>query len=351
MIYIGEKHGKFSHLATESKLFDQYYYLSAGKYRRYHGESLLTKLTDLKTMWLNLRDIFRLVIGMIESYFLFKKIKPSSVLLKGGYVCVPAGFGASKSGAFIVTHDSDTVPGLANRLSSRYADVHATGMPTTFYDYPENKMIYTGVPINNLYRKYSSDEIRFLKEKYSIEPSRRVILLIGGSLGAERLNNYIAMLTQELINKANVHIICITGQNKAQKFREIAVESKYLTVVEFTSELFEYTAMADLVIARAGATAMAELAYQQKTVLLIPSPDLAGGHQIKNAEYYKQIEACEVVQESQIKDKGIGYLQNKIIDLLDNQTKANQLAKNLATTTPKDAAENLAKVLLGGKNK
>lgn len=330
-------------------MFDEYYYISAGKYRRYHGESMVAKLLDVKTMWFNFRDIFRLGKGMVESYFLLKKLRPSSVLLKGGYVCVPVGFGASKSGAFIITHDSDTVPGLANKLVSRYASVHATGMPVELYNYPKDKIFYTGVPINNLYRTYSANEVRFLKEKYSIDSNRRVVLVMGGSLGAERLNNLIAQITQSLISKANAYLICITGRDKAKKFSRVAGQSEYLYVVEFTSELFEYTAMADLVIARAGATAMAELAHQKKTVLLVPNTDLPGGHQLENAKYYQKIDAVEMVKESEINEVGPIYLEKKVVKLLDDQSRSKQLAKNLAAAVPEDPAGTLARLLIDRK--
>ena len=136
LVYIGEKNGKFSYIAENSNLFDELYFVSAGKLRRYHGESLLTRLFDVKTNILNIRDVFRLLAGLVQSYFLFRKIQPDALLLKGGYVGVPVASAGRLHHVPYITHDSDALPGLSNRLAARWARYHATAMPAKYYSYP-----------------------------------------------------------------------------------------------------------------------------------------------------------------------------------------------------------------------
>lgn len=352
IIYVGEKNGKFSHIAEESGVFDSCKYIYAGKLRRYHGESLFTRLTDIKTLFFNVRDIFKLFAGTVQSIFLFRKLRPASVLLKGGYVCVPASIGAKLSKAVIITHDSDALPGLSNRFAAQFATYHATAMPPKYYSYPSKSVKHVGLPVNELFREYSNSEMRFLREKLKIKIESPVILITGGSNGAHRLNNWILQSLEELMHiYPELHAIIAAGKGNKKQFEKSAVYHSYkdrIILEEFTDELYHYSAVSDVIITRAGATAIAEFAAQSKACVLIPSPFLSGGHQLKNAVVYNDAGSVKVVYEKDL-THGVKLLTTAIQGLLDNKSDRTELGRRLHATLPiKPASKSLAELLLKG---
>ena len=119
IIAVCEKDAKFLHLFQDDKFIDSVHQIAAGKYRRYAGLSRLKRLTDVSTLALNVRDAGRLCRGYTQARRLLKRIKPDMILIKGGFVGVPVGLAAAHLNIPFITHDSDSTPGMANRIISR----------------------------------------------------------------------------------------------------------------------------------------------------------------------------------------------------------------------------------------
>jgi UDP-N-acetylglucosamine--N-acetylmuramyl-(pentapeptide) pyrophosphoryl-undecaprenol N-acetylglucosamine transferase len=155
-----------------------------------------------------------------------------------------------------------------------------------------------------------------------------------------------------LASNPNLHIVHIAGQQNEEELKKqysVLLEgnsNKKVTVLGFTSELYKYEAAADLIISRAGATAVAEFAAAGKACILIPSPFLTGGHQLKNAEQLQKIGAVEVVDN----DAPAEMLLGKAVKLLSDPKKRRSLAQKLGSTAKLEAAGSLADVLLGIAN-
>lgn len=348
LIYIGEKNGKFSHIAADSKLFDELHFVSAGKLRRYHGESAITKLLDFKTNLLNLRDTFKILAGLIQSYLLLKRLKPDAILLKGGFVCVPIALAARAHKVQYITHDSDALPGLSNRIAARWARYHATGMPAQYYAYPQATIRVVGVPTDMRYHAYSEAEQRILREKYDIGPKAQVILVTGGSNGARRLNEAVIKMLPKLIkNHPDIHVLHQIGAGNEDQLARLDEDSKkHAIFFDFSSELFHMSAISDIVIARAGASFIAEFAAQGKACIIVPNPYLTGGHQLKNAKVYADAGAAVIVNEAELQADP-DSLYNSAAMLLNNPEKRELLSKNLHSLTPSEnAATALAKLLI-----
>lgn len=321
--------------------------MSAGKLRRYHGESFLRKLFDVKTNLLNIRDVFRLLAGLVQSYFLLKRLKADSVLLKGGFVCVPVAMAAHAHKVPYITHDSDALPGLSNRIAARWAKYHATAMPAQYYTYPKDSIRVVGVPTDNRYRSYSKAEQAILREKFGISTDAQVILATGGSNGARRMNDVIINALPELLGKnPKLHILHQIGAGNDDQVAGLSSELySRATFFDFSSELFHMSAIADVVITRAGASAIADFAQQGRACIVIPNPFLTGGHQLKNAQVYADANAAVILQEDKLAGN-TKLLGNSLQDLLDNPKKREELAKNLhALVPPKNAALSLAELL------
>ena len=352
IIAVCEKGSKFAYLYQESKDIDQLFQIPAGKYRRYSNDSFLHKLLDIKTNILNIRDIFITIYGYFQARKLLKAQKPDAILFKGGFVAVPVGFAASRLRIPFITHDSDSTPGLANKIISKWAKYNAIGMPAELYDYPQEKIKYVGIPLSSQFQKVTEALKSEYRNSLSLRSSDRVISVVGGSLGAKSLNEDIIKLSKTLVEKyPDLKIIHIAGhvdeQNTINGYKAILGDeqfSKHIKVYGFVNNVYEIQGAADLVITRAGATQTAELATQGLPIIIIPA-NLAGAHQEKNARMFDSKEAALVVGNGRPDD-----LQEAIIDLLNNDTKRSKLSRNLSNMASPHASTDLVKLVLSLAN-
>lgn len=344
VVYIGEKGGKFDELTATHSDIDQTYAVAAGKLRRYHGESWFKRLLDVRTNVLNFRDFFRFVAGTIQAWRLLGKIRPDVVFQKGGFVGVPVGLAAAKRGIPIVTHDSDAMPGLANRIVSRWTAVHATALPAEYYPYPTAKVMHVGVLVEHSYQPVTPEQQGQFKQALSVPAQSQLLLVTGGSSGAERLNEALVTIAPELLqNYPDLQIIHQTGKGKADAYGDYRHER--LRVLEFLNPMYQFMGAADLVVCRASANTLAELGVQGKPVIAVPSEFLSGGHQVKNAKILAEQGAAEVVYEDKMYDLQHG-LRTKIDYLLADTATRSKLARTLQERTITDAAARLAQLLL-----
>lgn len=357
VVYIGQKGESLAgHLQARFDVFDEVYYIPAGKFRRYHGESLLAHLVDLRTLGLNARDSARVLAGIGYAWRYLKSIKPDVVFSKGGFVAVPVGIAASSLRIPIVTHDSDTVPGLANRIVGRFARIHATGMPPEHYDYPKESIHYVGIPVDERIKPVTGNLQAGFKKQLGLPAKSRVLLVGGAGLGAQAVNDMALAIAPALLESfEDLRIIHITGQaheNSVAAAYESTVGSMAdrIQVIGFSPDFYKYTGAADLVVTRAGATTIAELAIQRKALVIIPAPHLTGGHQLKNAdELAKKGAAVVVANEAPPKE-----LLEAVEEILKDKTKRQKLADNLGSLAKADAADKIAELLLevaSGKSK
>lgn len=344
IIYIGERNGKYASMTADNQDIDETYSIFAGKFRRYHKESWLRRLLAVRTNLLNLRDAVYVFIGMIQSLFLIRRLRPDIILLKGGFVGVPVGLSAAFWKLNFITHDSDALPGLANRIVSRWALYHATGMPAEYYRYPEASVRYVGVLVGPQYERVNSDKQAEYKQQLGIDEKMQVMTVTGGSGGAAVINKAVRAIIADLL-EANP-ALCVfhqVGIGKGGLYKDYSHER--LQVVELLNPMYRYTAASDVIVTRAGANTMAELGVQGRACVVIPNPLLTGGHQLKNAELWQAEQAAIVVSEQTVK-KNPQELQAYIQKLLDNPEDRERLAENLSKLTVKDAASSLAELML-----
>ncbi|MEI7683202.1 MAG: glycosyltransferase [Candidatus Saccharibacteria bacterium] len=350
VIYVGERGSRFDSMTEDQTVFDSQYKVFAGKFRRYHGESWLRRLFDFKTNLLNLRDFFYFLFGTIESWFLLHRLKPDVILLKGGFVGVPIGLAARKRFP-IVTHDSDALPGLANRLVGRWAIYHATGMPSEYYQYPEDKVKYVGVIVSDDYKEVDADTKLAYRTQLKLPAEALVLMVTGGSNGAQSLNQAFVQLSPTLLkDHPSLHIIHQVGSRNENVYRNY--KDPRLTVSGLLKDMYVYSGAADVIVTRAGANTLAEFGVQSKACVVIPNPMLTGGHQTKNADFLTQNQAAVVVNDETL-NANIEILKDAIEELLVDANKRDDLGRKLRKLTVPDAAVNLAKLLIevGGVGK
>lgn len=268
----------------------------AGKIRRYWG---------LKSFFQNMVDIlFKIPFGFFQSFFYIFILSPDLIFSKGGYGSLAPVFAAWILQVPIFLHESDVTPGLANRLMSRFALEIFVSFPIFQTEYfPPKKMISVGNPIKKEILEGSPQEA---KKMFNLSGERPVILILGGSQGAQRINDLVLAILPEILEKYEIIHQC--GE---KKYKEVLAEAavvipksleKYYHLFSFLMEieLKQAYQAADLVISRAGSGSIFEIAACGKAAILIPLPESAQEHQIKNAYTYAELGGALVIEESNL---------------------------------------------------
>lgn len=280
--YIGSYDG------MEKKLIEDYdipyYGIATGKFRRYF---------DLK----NFTDPFRVLKGVFEAKKYLKQISPDIIFSKGGFVAVPVVRAAKSLNIPVITHESDMTPGLANRLCLPAATVICCNFPETMKTLPAEKAVLTGTPIREEL-KSGSREAGLAFTGFSGE--RPIIMVTGGSLGAVAVNNAVRDALPELLTRYDIVHLC--GRGKLDE--NLVGTDGYIQYEYIKEELPDLFAMADLIISRAGANAICEIATLNKPNLLIPLPSKASrGDQILNAHSFESQGFSMVIDEENLTTK------------------------------------------------
>lgn len=350
--YILDRQSTYRQTVERHASIDVVHVVFAGKLRRYHGIPIWRQLLDVPTVFRNARDIIYLLIGFMQSIWLLITHRPRVVFVKGGFVGVPVGLAAALLRVPYVTHDSDIVPGLANRLIARWARVHAVGMPGKNYAYDPQKTVEVGVPIDDDRFAYvTTEQQRAHKRTLGIPESAVVVLVVGGGGGSRSIDTLMEGIAADVLNKLpHVHIIHVFG-----KLNEHLIGVRYSKLTDeqasrvykigYTDELEKYSAAADVIVTRAGATNMAEFAAQARACVIIPAAHLAGGHQVKNAQVFARDGAAIVLDESGLV-KDPAKLSSAILHLASDGQARYALAHKLHSTVRLHAAQKIVQLLM-----
>jgi UDP-N-acetylglucosamine--N-acetylmuramyl-(pentapeptide) pyrophosphoryl-undecaprenol N-acetylglucosamine transferase len=351
IIYIGQKGDKMADVPTQDPNVDQTYLIYAGKFRRFHGEGF-KQIFDLKTLYLNTRDFFFVLIGIIQSWRLTKEIQPDIIFSRGGYVSVPVCLGGHLNQIPYITHDSDPIPSLANRIIARWAELHAVALPKDIYPYSQSKTVTTGIPVNSKFVNVTAELKNEYRDEIGIPPKSKMLFVIGGGLGSQNVNKAVCEIVPHLLKQhPHLQVVHIAGANNenyvhADYQQNLSAEEQgRVKVFGYISDVYRYSGAADIVITRAGATNLAEFALQGKACIVIPSPFLTGGHQMKNAEYLQDQDAIIVSHEADLVDNA-NRLAKQINGLLDDEKKQAELSLNLSQFAKPDATRQIADLIL-----
>lgn len=263
----------------------------AGKIRRYVGiKSILQNLFDL---------LIKAPIGVFQSFFYIFFLAPDLIFSKGGYGSLPGVIAGWILQTPIFLHESDVTPGLANKILGKFSLEIFVSFPKTEY-FSLKKMIEVGNPIR---REILEGSRAGAKELFKLRGGKPVILILGGSQGAQKINDTILTVLPQLLEK--FELIHVTGE---KNFEGVKAEAeavipenleKYYHLFPFLKEVELKHAYqgADLIISRAGSGTIFEIAAVGKPSILIPLPTAAQNHQIKNAYAYSRTGATIVIEE------------------------------------------------------
>ncbi len=298
-----------------------YHGISSGKLRRY---------LDVK----NLTDPIRILKGLHEARHYMKKQRPDVVFSKGGFVSVPVIMAASEYHIPIVIHESDLSPGLANRLSLPRATKVCYSFPETEKYLHRDKAIHTGLPVR---QELLNGSARAGLDFCGFSQDRPVLLVIGGSLGSAAVNTAVRSCLPELLKEFQVIHICGKGKMDDQ-LGQVPSYRQFEYVREELPDLF---AAADLVISRAGANVINELAALQKPALLIPlGTNQSRGDQILNADSFVRRGFSAVLKEEDMNEQTLMEMVQKVYQNKDTYIRAMKEAGQ------EDACQKVTRIIL-----
>lgn len=308
-MYIGSRKKLDAQLVRSSGII--FFGIYAGKLRRYFS-------------WRNFIDPIFVIIGFLQSFILLITFWPDVIFSKGGYVSLPVTFAAFILRRPIILHESDSRMGIANRISSKFAKKVCVAFPDMG---SEDKFILTGNPIRSSILNGSPEAGYKLT---GFIPNSPILLVWGGSLGAEKINNLIKKEFDKLIE--HFQIIHITGKDKKININN----PRYSSFEYLNEELKDVYSITDFVVGRAGANSIYELALIQKPNILIP---LKNADQINNAKYFKKMGASLVLKDSD-------NLYDKLIALSNDINLQNSMKSALSNISRPNATKDIVKLIL-----
>lgn len=319
--YIGTKKGIEHDIIKRAGI--PYHIISAGKFRRYF-------------CFKNFVEPVKILAGYIKSKKILKQIKPSTVFSKGGYVGVPVVYAAYCLKIPVVLHESDYSPGLANRLCIKRAQTVCLTFESALRSIPGGKGVVTGLPIREELLK--GDKKRGL-ELCGFSGEKPVLLIMGGSLGAKSLNDVIDVAMPKLTEKYDV--AHIRGENNLGDCCS-SVGCMPFGYVE--KELADLYAAADIMLSRAGATAVFEILALALPALLVPLPQSASrGDQLQNAKYFAEKGFAYVLPQERLTSE-------TLTDAIDALYKDREILRtNMKNQNTTDAANSVAKIISDAK--
>jgi UDP-N-acetylglucosamine--N-acetylmuramyl-(pentapeptide) pyrophosphoryl-undecaprenol N-acetylglucosamine transferase len=273
--------------------------------------------------------------AIISCTRIIQRLRPLSVLGVGGYASAPAVIAARTLGVPTFLHEQNSVPGRVNRLASRFTT-------QTLATFPEaarrlENGVWVGMPTRAEIFEASREEA--LRDLGLVPP---VVLIFGGSGGALRIN----LAAAEAFGGATLYtVVQISGR---RDFSRLQTDNPRHTILEFAGDIWRYLAVADVVVSRAGAGSVFDIAAARKAAILIPFPYATGDHQFENARYFTDRGAAELMLDSEV---GARELRDRVEDLLDDDARREELGRRIGALATPDAAGEVARRLLSATEK
>ncbi len=258
-----------------------YHSVSSGKLRRYFS-------------WQNFIDPVRIVLGVVQSFLLCRRLSPDVLFSKGGFISVPVVIGAWLNRIPVITHESDITPGLANKLCFPFAAHVCVTFPETVKMLDSAKVVLTGTPVR---AAILSGNAAAGRDHLGLTSDRKILLFFGGSLGATAINVVVHASLPQLLENFQVVHICGAGNIRT----DLASLQNYHQLEYLHEQFGDLLACADLVVSRAGANSIYELLLCRKPHILVPLSRLASrGDQIVNARTFANLGYSEVIEEEDL---------------------------------------------------
>ena len=257
----------------------------------------------------NLLLPFELIISLFQSLIILIKFRPNLVIGTGGFASGPILFVSSLIKIPTFIQEQNSYPGITNKILGKYSKkifVAYAGMDK-FFD--SKKIIYSGNPVRESIRLFKTVKNQQVYKKLNLKSNKKIILVLGGSQGADKLNKSITDSIDFFI-KNDLQVILQTGTRYYENYKKF--KNKNLIIVPFVDKIEELYSISDLIVSRSGASIISELCIVGKPVIFVPSPNVVDDHQTKNARSIYDNGACEFINEDEL-DFKLTPIINKLI--------------------------------------
>lgn len=299
-----------------------------------------------KKIFRNIKTVKCLFKAFKECKKMIKEFNPDIVIGVGGYVTVPVVVSAKKLGYKTFLHEQNSLPGKSNKFLSKYCDLVGVSFESSLDKFPSGKAIVTGNPC-------SEDALKapvLLKSTLGLSATKKLVLIVMGSLGAGKVSKYLESELQRFESK-DYEVLFVTGKGS---YDEVMKHNypKNVKIIPFYEGLTSVMKKTDVMVSRAGASTLSELIALEVPSILIPSPYVANNHQYLNALDLVKQNAALMVEEKDLED---GVLFKKVDELINNEEEIKNIKSNLRKMQVKDSAtviyDNLKRIVHNEKSK
>lgn len=302
---------------------------------------------SLEALKHNLDTLRNVAVSTHEAKRILREFKPDVVVGTGGYVCYPVLTAAHELGIPTAVHESNAVPGLTTKLLAERVDRVMVGFADSreAYHHPE-KVEVTGTPVRGEFASYSK---ALAKRELGLDPDEPLVVSVWGSLGAAHMNKIMGELITLLDARREFRLIHSAGSMYFDGFME-KLEAAMPDFAKFGADVRKYIydmprvmAAADLILCRAGASTLSELAYMGKPVIIVPSPNVTNNHQEKNARVLEKAGGAKVFLEGEFDAQS---LLDTVRELLGDEGKLSEMSEAMRSLAVPGATDRICDIIL-----
>ena len=301
---------------------------------------------DRGNLLANINLPFKVISSLLKARKIIKEFQPDFAVGTGGFASGPALFIAARMGIPTFIQEQNSLPGKTNIFNAKKAKTVFTAYPNMEKFFHGTKTLFLGNPIRkNIITDIIDSDLA--KEKLGLEKAKLTILSVGGSLGSRTLNNGWKENLNNVLEK-DYQLIWQTGKLDYKNILEETkdIHSRNIQIVEFIKNMEMAYSAADVIVSRAGAIAISELAIAKKPVLLVPFPFAAEDHQTKNAQTLVEKNAAKMVKDTEMKEK----FWNTLSEICENEDLRTEMAQNLEFFAKPKATEEIVNEIFKNLN-
>ena len=291
-----------------------------------------------KQLWKNFKTLNCFARSYNQCKKTIKEFKPDIVIGVGGYVTGPVVAAAHKLGVKTFIHEQNTIPGKSNKFLSKYADRIGVSFKSSSKYFPSEKVVFTGNPCS----EKAINTLPSSKEEFGLSNNKKLVLCVMGSLGSSKINDFL-VTTLPLFNNKEYEILYVTGKDNYEDI----IKNKFpnnVKVVPYIDNLPRIMKKTDIIVSRAGASALSEIIELGLPSILIPSPYVPDNHQYKNAIDLVSNDAAILLEE---KDLEGDILVRKVDELINDREKLASMKKNLKAFSMPDSSSKIYEIIRG----
>ncbi len=331
-------------------------FLFVGTKDRMEWETVPRYGFQIKSIWIsgfhrsitikNLLFPIKLFVSLIQSLLIIRSFKPDMVISCGGFASGPIGWVAAKSGVPLILQEQNSYPGVTTKMLAKYASIIFTAFEHAAEYLPVDKIILSGNPVRG---DFGKPDLREALDTFNFTSDRSTLLVLGGSGGAKAINQAMTTHIGKLHDEMGLQIIWQCGKNYVDELLNRVNTSQYpnLRLQAYIHDMSSAYRVADLVVTRSGAGTCSELMNLGQPAIMIPSPNVAGDHQRKNAEAIVSFDAAVLIDESQLEKN----LADIVSETILNEEKLLNMQKAMLKLAKPDAAKTISKEILALVNR